>query len=156
MSNLNNLVDAIKEGNASEVQQIIDKNSDLIDQYDHTGATPLHYAALLGCQEIVRMLVREGAAINSPDKEFGATPTGWAIEYLRELGGYLGIELEDVRYAIQQGDVRWTARFLQRFPGLKAGTDKNGKSFRELALETGNQEIIALFPPPPPGHPSTP
>lgn len=44
----------------------------------------------------VQELVRQGAEINATDVEFGATPTGWAIEYLRELGGVLAIELNDL------------------------------------------------------------
>jgi len=45
---------------------------------------------------VVEFLVQYGAEINAIDAEFGATPTGWAIEYLREMGGFLGIELADL------------------------------------------------------------
>ena len=145
MSSLQALIEAIRSGNEQEAKSILEKNAEFINHYDETGATPLHYAALYGQQPIVRMLVQKGAPINSADKEFGATPTGWAIEYLRELGGYLGIELEDLRYAIQQGDTKWVARFLQRFPGLRNSNYKDGKSFREIAIESGHREIINLF-----------
>lgn len=145
MSNLHTLIEAIRNGNEQETKSILEKNASFVNQYDETGATPLHYATLNGHQSIARMLIEKGAHINSADKEFGATPTGWAIEYLRELGGYLGIELEDLRYAIQQGDTKWVSRFLQRFPDLREGTDKNGKSFREIAMESGNPEIINLL-----------
>ena len=37
---------------------------------------------------IVRLLVQQGADINARDTEFGATPAGWAIEYLREMGAW--------------------------------------------------------------------
>lgn len=145
MSNLDALIEAISNGNEKETKSILEKNAELVNQYDEIGATPLHYAALYGHQRIVRMLVQQGANVNRADKEFGATPTGWAIEYLRELGGYLGIELEDLRYAIQQGDTKWVTRFLQRFPGLREGKDKNGNSFREIATDSGHEEIIQLF-----------
>lgn len=145
MPEFNQLIDAIKEGAAGQVEAILTNNPAIINQHDETGATPLHYATLYGNQSIVRLLVQKGAAINIPDQEFEATPTGWAIEYLRELGGHLAIELEDLHFAIQQADVKWTARFLQRFPGLKEGYYKDGKSFRQLAHETKNPQIIKLF-----------
>jgi hypothetical protein len=90
-------------------------------------------------------LVERGAEINSIDGEFGATPAGWAIEYLREMGGYLAIELEDIAYAIQLGDARWVERFLKRFPSFREASDTNGKPFRQLARESGNREIARLF-----------
>jgi hypothetical protein len=91
------------------------------------------------------LLAERGANINSPDGQFGATPTGWAIEYLREMGGFMGIELTDLAYAIQMGDTRWVARFLQRFPSLREMSDTNGTPFRELARSSGNKEIAKLF-----------
>ena len=84
-------------------------------------------------------------AINSRDSQFGATPTGWAIEYLRERGGYLAIELQDLAYAIESGDARCVARFLERFPTLRQCRDINGKPFRQLAEESGNRKVMALF-----------
>ena len=145
MSNLLQLIEAIKKGNLDQSRQLLEKNPAFINQFDDTGATPLHYAALHGHRSIVRMLIEKGADINLADKEFGATPTGWAIEYLRELGGYLGIELEDLRHAIQQGDTKWVARFLQRFPSLRNTPYKDGSSFLEIALESGHPDIIKLF-----------
>src|ERR1700754_780049 len=105
---MNNLVEAVKLGNLEQVKALLQSNPALVNQYDETGATPLHYAAFHAQQSIVKFLVENGAEINSRDAAFGATPTGWAIEYLRELGGHLAIELEDLSYAIQQGDVKWT------------------------------------------------
>lgn len=56
-----------------------------------------------------------------------STPAGWAIEYLRGLGGFLAMEIEDVILAIRQGDVGWVRRFLTRMPALarcRDGSDK--------------------------------
>jgi ankyrin repeat protein len=53
-----------------------------INERDEAGATVLHYATLDGLREIVQLLLDRGAEINSLDGQFGATPTGWAIEYL--------------------------------------------------------------------------
>jgi hypothetical protein len=114
-------------------------------QRDETGATALHYATLGGHREIVQLLLDNGAEINKADGQFGATPTGWAIEYLRERGGFLAIELDDLAYAIEHGDAKWVARFLKRFPTLRQCIDTKGKPFRQLAQESGNLEIMALF-----------
>jgi ankyrin repeat protein len=43
------------------------------------GVTPLHYAALGGHPEIVRMLLARGADVNARETGFGGTPVGWAL-----------------------------------------------------------------------------
>ncbi len=109
------------------------------------GATALHYAALNGHRRIAKLLVERGADINNRDSEFGATPTGWAIEYLRELGGHLAIELDDLAYAIQTHDSKWVRRFLARFPRMREGIYKNRTTFRQLVIESADPKIAELF-----------
>ena len=145
MDNLEKLINAIKLRDIDEIKTILEQDGNLVKMYDETGATALHYAAFEGRREIVQLLLDRGADINSRDSQFGATPAGWAIEYLRERGGYLAIELKDLAYAIELGDPKWAARFLKRFPALRQGRDINGKPFRELAEESGNLELMALF-----------
>ena len=145
MADLAALTNAVTQGDLNQVRTILNENHDLVFQRDETGATPLHYATLRGHREIVKLLLDCGAEINKADSQFGATPTGWAIEYLREQGGYLAIELDDLAYAIEHGDARWVARFLKRFPTLRQGIDTKGKPFRQLAEESGNPEIMNLF-----------
>jgi ankyrin repeat protein len=145
MNDLEELMNAIKLGDVDQVRRILDANTELVHARDELGATPLHYAAFDGQQEIAELLLDRGADINSRDNKFCATPAGWAIEYLREHGGYLGIELNDFAHAIERGDVHWVARFLERFPALRESKDRNGKPFRQLAEESGNREILALF-----------
>jgi ankyrin repeat protein len=140
-----NLIDAVKQGDLERVQGILEADGGLVHARDELGATPLHYAALNGQRRIVDLLLERGADINSPDGRFGATPAGWAIEYLREKGGHLAIELNDLAYAIRLGDTRWVSRFLQRFPALRYATDTEGRPFQKLAQESGNPEIAALF-----------
>jgi hypothetical protein len=119
--------------------------AELVHKRDGNGATALHDAAFGGHCKVVEFLVQHGAEINAIDAEFGATPTGWAIEYLREMGGFLGIELADLAFAIERGDVDWVRRFLVRFPGLRNARDGRGVEFRRLAEEGENPEIILLF-----------
>jgi ankyrin repeat protein len=112
---------------------------------DSVGATALHHAAFGGHRAVVEELARVGADINARDDRFEATPTGWAIEYLRELGGLLGTELNDFAHAIQTGQVEWVRRFLQRFPILRQARDAQGTPFKALARQSGNQEITKMF-----------
>ena len=93
----------------------------------------------------VRLLVEAGADINATDAQFGATPAGWAIEYLRTMGAFLGIELSDFAYAIEKGDAEWVARFLKRFPALRHAKDTQGRAFKALADQAANEEIRRMF-----------
>jgi ankyrin repeat protein len=145
MSGLERLMEAAKRGALDDVRAVIDGNSDLLNAKDDEGATALHYAAFEGNRPVVELLVERGADINAIDGKFGATPAGWAIEYLRERGGYLGIELADFAFAISKGDVEWVTRFLKRFPGLREAKDRDGVPFKVLADQSGNQEIAHLF-----------
>ena len=145
MSDLENMIEAVKQGDRESVRSILESDDRLANQRDKSGATPLHYATLSGHRQIVQLLLERGADINSADRQFGATPAGWAIEYLREKGAYLAIELDDLAYAIQLGDTRWVARFLKRFPSLRQASDTKGTPFQRLARESGNREIAGLF-----------
>jgi Ankyrin repeats (3 copies) len=128
LADLAALTNAVTQGDQTR-SGLLNENRDLVSQRDETGATPRHYATLRGHREIVKLLLDNGAEINKADSKFCATPTGWAIEYLREQGGYLGFELDDLAYAIEHGDARWVARFLKRFPTLRQGIDTRRKPF---------------------------
>jgi ankyrin repeat protein len=145
MSDLEDLIEAVKHGDVEHVSRILESDPQLANRHDESGATPLHYATLQGHRPIVRLLLTRGADINGIDRRFGATPAGWAMEYLRESGAHLAIELDDLAYAIQVGDIRWVRRFLNRFPSLLDACDTRGIPFRKLAQETGNREVAALF-----------
>ena len=139
------LMEAAKNGGLEQARAILDSDGGLVHARDESGATALHYAAIHGHRDMVKLLVERGADINSTDSRYGATPAGWTIEYLREMNGYLGIELSDLAFAIRRGDVHWVRRFLKRFPGLRRLQDTSGTPFVELARESGNRDILALF-----------
>ena len=145
MGDLDVLIEAAQQGNLEKVLSILDRNQKAVRESDASGATALHYAAFNGHRRIVKLLVERGAAVNHRDRELGATPAGWAIEYLRELGGHLAIELEDLAYAIQTHDSKWVRRFLNRFPALRKGIYKDRITFRQLAIESADPKIKELF-----------
>lgn len=145
MTDFEKLIEAGREGSMEKTRALLQQHPELINNRDAAGATPLHYAAFAGHCDVVRLLVQNGADINARDARFGATPAGWAIEYMREMGGFLGIEITDLAHAIRRGDISWVARFLKRFPGLREATDTDGTPLRVLAAQSGNPEIIRLF-----------
>jgi len=145
MTEFEKLIEAAKRGDLADVRAIVHGHSELINQQDNLGATALHHAAFGGHRSVVQKLVRQGAEINATDSQFGATPTGWAIEYLREMGGLLAIELDDLVYAIRRGDVEWVARLLKRLPALREASDTQGRPFKLLAEKSGSPEIAKLF-----------
>src|SRR5579864_7359792 len=103
MRELERLIEAARLGVVEDVKAIVHRHPDLVGERDETGATALHYAAFGGHRDVVRVLVEAGADINAADDQFSATPAGWAIEYLRGMGGFLGIELSDFAWAIERG-----------------------------------------------------
>jgi len=145
MHELEKLIKAAEQGALEEVLDIVTNHPELINNKDPSGATALHYAAFGGHRAVVQLLVQHGADINARDAQFGATPAGWAIEYLREIGGFLGIELSDFAFAIGRGDVEWTARFLRRFPALREAADEHGTPFKLLAHQSLDPAIARLF-----------
>jgi len=145
MGELEKLIEAARLGIIGDLKVILHRNPELVRERDETGATALHYAAFGGHRDAVRLLVEAGADINATDAQFGATPAGWAIEYLRNMGALLGIELSDFAYAIEKGDAEWVARFLKRFPALRHAHDTQGRTFQSLAGQSGNPDIRRLF-----------
>jgi len=145
MGELDRLMEAAKRGDVGEVTAVVREHARLVNERDEMGATALHHAAFGGHCDVAEVLVKHGADVNARDGKFGATPAGWAIEYLREMGGFLGIELADFEFAIQKGDVEWVRRWVERFPALREARDGEGRLLRELAREVGNEEILGLF-----------
>jgi hypothetical protein len=139
------LFSAVGAGDAERVRELLASEPEATLARDDEGATALHYATLNGHREIAELLIKSGADINARDDRFGATPAGWAIEYLRERDGLLGMEIEDVLFAIREKDVRWLRRFLTRLPALAGAMDAQRKAVAQYAAESGNDEIARLF-----------
>jgi ankyrin repeat protein len=138
-------MEAAAAGDLARVEALIAQEPSLLGARDGDGATALHHAAFHARREVARHLVRRGADPNPRDGRFGATPAGWAIEYLRELGGCLATEIEDVLFAIERRDTDWVERFLARTPALADCASASGKPLREYAADTGSEALRRLF-----------
>lgn len=77
---------AALRGKAEALRRMIDFGVDLnrpsADLYSH--ATALHHAVSSGSLEAVKVLVEAGAALDTKDRVWNATPLGWAEYYVRE------------------------------------------------------------------------
>ena len=145
MTDPEQFIAAAMAGDTQHVAALLDADPQLVNKKDKFGATGLHWAALNGRRDTAELLIERGADINSRDDVYNATPAGWAIEYLREKGALLGIELSDFAHAIRQGDALWVARWLQRFPVLRIANAADGVPFHQLASQSPNKEIQKLF-----------
>ena len=123
----------VERGDLETVRAMVSAAPKLVRTRDATGATPLHVAALQGHRAVVELLLASGAAVNARDDEFGATPAGWAIEYLREHGALLGVEIEDALFAIRRGDAALVERLVTRHPALRSAVDREGTPLADHA-----------------------
>jgi ankyrin repeat protein len=55
MCDLENMIEAVKQGELERVRAILESDDNLANQRDKSGATPLHYAALNGHRRIVQL-----------------------------------------------------------------------------------------------------
>src|SRR5689334_4475661 len=143
---IDELFKAVEAGDSTRVGSLLASYTDLAGARDSGGATALHHAALHGHQAIVDLLLAAGADVNARDGRHHATPAGWAIEYLRERGGLLAFEIEDVLHAIRTHDRSWARRLVTRHPALSGAVDREGKRLADHARECGDPDIARLFP----------
>jgi ankyrin repeat protein len=136
---------AIETGDLPGAQAMLAADPTLVHARDKVGATALHLAAFHAHRPLVELLCTAGADINARDRSFGATPAGWALEYLRERGAFLAIEIDDLLHALNSHDVEWTRRLVQRHPQIVTVKDADGRPLSEYARESGIPEIAELF-----------
>jgi len=136
---------AVRAGDHERVRAVLENQPELVHARDTDGATPLHYAAEAGDRRIVNVLLDAGADINARDTVFDATPAGWAIEYLRQRGALLAIEIDDLLRAIADGDAELVRWYISRLPALRDAVDKDGVPLRVRAQESRHQAVRQAF-----------
>ncbi|XP_076639379.1 acyl-CoA-binding domain-containing protein 6 [Colletes latitarsis] len=86
-------LDWIKEGHEQKVQELLDKETRLVNLTDTDGLLPIHWAADRGYVKIIELLIKKGANVNSQDGD-GQTPLHYAascghldvVKYLLSVG----------------------------------------------------------------------
>lgn len=139
------LMELAKSGNHDAAERLLSLDPSLAQFVNEQGPTPSHFATLSGNRPLVSLLSWYGANTNQREGTFGATPTGWVIESLRQQGGTLAIAINDVLFAIQHGHIDWPKRLVARFPGLLHARDVSGTAILETARASGNSAIEKLF-----------
>jgi hypothetical protein len=145
MSEITEFFQAVESGDMERVRRLLAARPELARARDAEGATALHHAAFNGHRPLVALLCDHGADLNARDHRHNATPAGWAIHYLRERGGLLAIEIDDLLHAIQTRDVLWARRFITRHPQLVEAKDPQGRPLASHARECGDPAIASLF-----------
>ena len=147
--------DAAREGNTDKVKSLLAANPELVNATDPGGITPIHYAALRGHTEIVKILIKAGAQVDIPEQR-GLTPIIGAIYFghkeIAELliagGADINRKLPDGRvplfFAIMRGHKELTELLIAKGASLKA-TDKMGNSPLILAAMNGHMPIVELL-----------
>jgi len=73
------LVIAVKSNNRQMCQAIVESHPEALDGFDsHDGATPAHWAALLGNLPLLEYLADAGAPLDKPVEASGMAPIHWA------------------------------------------------------------------------------
>jgi len=145
MTDLTFFIDAVTRGDVASVAGMLATDPKLASRTDERGATPLHHAAFAHQDAVVDVLLAAGADLNARDATHGATPGGWALHTMRERGALLAIEIEDVVFALDRGDVTWARRLITRHPALTAARDAEGRPLAAHPRVRATPELAALF-----------
>jgi len=148
------LIDAARFGNLSEVKELIRKGAN-VEATNEYGWTALHYASSMGRLEVVKCLVEQGKANVEATEEYGGTSLHKAsdyghlevVKYLVEQGkanveatdddertalhkASLSGQLEVVKYLVEQGKANVEA------------TDRYGRTTLKLAKTKGRSKVV--------------
>lgn len=82
ISNIGHTIFLNNDGINRQVQKIIQKKPNSINERDDRGYTPLHWAIFKDRTPLIRLLLEKGADVNAKDTEYGLgyTPLWWAVD----------------------------------------------------------------------------
>jgi hypothetical protein len=116
------LLDAVIEGDAARVRELLRKGANVNAKHGDYDSTPLHVAALWGHAEVARLLLDHGADVNSRSKD-GWTPLHYAAAF-----GYADV----ARLLLERG----------ADPSIK---DDKGRTPLDVARERGYEEVVRVI-----------
>ena len=102
---LNELISAVKSGNARLVKKMLRAQKDLAASLDAGGSTALHHAAAFSTPAIMKLLLEAGADIEAKNR-FGQRPLHWAFasvertRLLLDRGASINSQASDGRTAL--------------------------------------------------------
>jgi ankyrin repeat protein len=128
-----------------------------LDLKDSYGRTPLSWAAEMGHEAVVKLLLEKGAELETKDKEYGRTPLSWAainrheavVKLLLEKGAEL--ETKDTKYgrtllswAAEIGHEAVVKLLLEKGAELETKSD-NGRTPLSWAAINGHEAVVKLL-----------
>jgi ankyrin repeat protein len=147
---------AAKEGDAQKIEAFLANNPDLIRATDsEMGATALHWAAIYGKKEAVRVLLRHNAEVNATERHAGTT-MHWAchfndpevIDWLLDKGARIDHANQMGRtpllVAARRGCLDVARRLIERGADLRA-TIKDGSTALHIAARNGHRDVVDLL-----------
>ncbi|UCC71624.1 MAG: ankyrin repeat domain-containing protein [Gemmatimonadota bacterium] len=131
--------EAARQGDAAAVRALLDENADLVNSRDDGDATPLHYAAAGGSQEVADMLLARGAGVNAQNHS-GETALHWAVIRNQRAVAFLLVQNgadTELRENYGRTPLLWVARETGNVEIatllIEAGADVNA---RDRAMDT--------------------
>jgi len=146
--------DAASVGRADRVGALLEVDPGLIGGWSSDGFTPLHLAAFFGYPEVVRLLLKHGAAVNpvarnpmkvQPLHSAAAGGHGEVAKLLVAAGADVNARQEKgwmpLHSAVNNGDLELTTMLLEHGADPMAQNDE-GKSSIGLAAEKGKVDVL--------------
>lgn len=147
------IIEAAKWGDAGKVKMILEKNPDQVKVTDDgLGATALHWAAIYGRKEVVKIILGFNPDVNAQEGHKGTT-MHWAAHFDDpEVIGWLldhGAKIDHVNcygrtpflVAARRGCIRVIKRLLKRGANIKA-TLEDGSTALHIAAKNGHTDVI--------------
>jgi hypothetical protein len=138
MSELEELIEAVKRGDVENVTALVHSHPELINERDDFGATALHHAAFGGHRAVARFLVQNGAEINAPDAEFGATPGGGQLSTCVRWAAFWELSLTTLPMPSRAGMWNGSRDSSDAFPNFVVPATRAGTP---SSCSPGNPEI---------------
>ncbi len=148
--------EAVKSNDLTKVKALVIADPQVVNARDNTGRTPLHYAAMSGNAEVIKILLKRGAMPSASNKS-GYTPLVYAAN-----GGFkeaVNLLLDNGADYDRTGDKALEVLMLSMGNGLerlaqvvieKDGTDLLNDELRNReimheAVKSGSVEIVELL-----------
>ncbi len=149
------LLDAVRNGNSEEVQQIVSSSPQIVNEADSRGFTPLIMAAYFNQPALVELFVDAGAQINGQDGSGNTALMGACFKGFEEIVSKLITRGADVNvqnfggataltYAVTFGKVNIVKALLDGGAD-KTLKDNRGKTPVAYAKAEDNKQLLALL-----------
>lgn len=148
------IFDIARNGSVAEVQELMKKDPNSINQTNEGGFSPLILACYRGNTEVAKFLMDHVKDLNYKSQE-GTALAGLSVKYNKDLVTYLLSKNADPNIADATGvtPLFWAVKFgnkelvelLVKYKADKSKKDAMGMTPFEYALQTNNKEIINLL-----------